>query len=70
MRHEKDIRHATVWARGEWCIIRSEAKPCDPITEQVHGHTRVYYDVCDADNMIASYKTLREAKKFIKEMIE
>lgn len=69
MRNEKDMAHTTVFANSEYYIVRSEVRPYNPITGLIYGHTRVYYDVCDADDMLGSFKSYREAMKFIKEVI-
>jgi hypothetical protein len=45
-------------------IIRCEEKRMNYM-EETSGQTHVWYDVCDCDeDILESFKTLREAKKF------
>lgn len=48
-------------------IIRCEEKRVNYM-EETFGQTCVWYDVCDCDeNLLESFKTLVEAKKFAKQ---
>lgn len=65
MANERDINHKVMAEINGYTIIRSEARDFDKWTETYSGQTKVYYDVCDEDgDLIESFKTLREAKKF------
>lgn len=64
MAREKDINHSVVAEINGYTIIRSEAKDFDKWTQEYKGRTKVYYDVCDGEDLLESFKTLREAKQF------
>ena len=62
---ERDTNHKIVAEINGYTIIRSEAKKFDKWTQEYSGQTKVYYDVCDEDgDLLESFKTLREAKRF------
>lgn len=71
MKHEIDIKHEVV-AEIDGCqIIRSESRTFDPWTVDpwtgaLRGKTKVYYDVCQDGEMLDSFKTRRQAEKFLK----
>ena len=50
-------------------INREEDKKVDPFTDETYGRTTVFYTVNDSDNMLESFKTLREAKKWIEKIL-
>ena len=61
----KDVGHKVVAEINGYTIIRSEARKFDKFERVFTGQTKVYYDVCDEDeNLLESFKTLREAKRF------
>lgn len=65
MAKERDIAHEVMAKINGYTIIRSEAKKFDKWTQEYIGQTKVYYDVCDEDeDLIESFKTLKEAKRF------
>lgn len=65
MTKERDTKHKVIAEINGYTIIRSEARKFDKLEESFSGQTKVYYDVCDKDmDLLESFKTLREAKKF------
>ena len=52
-------------------IYKEWDKDYDPFTEKFSGHAKVFYTVIDpsTDEMLDSFKTLREAKKFIEKIL-
>ena len=64
MKKERDISHRVVAEINGYTIVRSEARDFDRWEQKFTGRTKVYYDVCDADDLLKSFKTLREAKRF------
>lgn len=69
MTKERDVRNSVVTCDGDYTIVRSEAREYDEWNQRYKGRTKVYYDVCDGDdNLLNSFKTLREAKKWMEEM--
>lgn len=50
-------------------ITREEDKKVDILTEEPYGRSYVFYAVNDDDGMLESFKTLREAKKWIEKII-
>lgn len=50
-------------------ICREEDKKVDFITEEPYGRSTVFYTVNDDDCMLESFKTLREAKKWIEKIL-
>ena len=65
MTKERDTNHKVVAEINGYTIIRSEARNFDKWEETYSGQTKVYYDVCDEDgDLLESFKTLREAKRF------
>lgn len=67
MTKERDITNKVVGEINGYIIIRSEARNYDEWSGTYSGRTKVYYDVCDDDdNLLDSFKTLREAKSFCK----
>ena len=66
MTREIDLKHEVV-AEIDGCqIIRSESRTFDPWTGALRGKTKVYYDVCQDEEMLDSFKTRRQAEKFLK----
>ncbi len=70
MTREKDIEHCVVFEQNGYQIIRSVARDYDSFTEEYSGHKKVWYDVCDEEDILGSFKTLREAKKSLKEIFK
>lgn len=66
MKKETDINHKVVTKINGYEIVRSEAKETT-WDGQTKGRTKVYYDVCDGEDLLESFKTLRDAKKFCNE---
>ena len=65
MTKERDTNHRVVAEINGYTIVRSEARDFDRWEQKFTGRTRVYYDVCDADgDLLESFKTLKEAKRF------
>lgn len=65
MTKERDIGHKVIAKINGYTIVRSETRKFDKWEERFSGQTKVYYDVCDEDmDLLESFKTLREAKKF------
>lgn len=57
------------YAKGtEYTIYREEDKRVDPHTLEPYGRSTVWYAVCEFDDMIDSFKTLKEARKYIKNL--
>lgn len=50
-------------------ICREEDKKVDIITEESYGRPYVFYTVNDDDCMLESFKTLKEAKKYIEKIL-
>lgn len=50
-------------------IRRETDKHYDPETGELYGHAQVFYAVCDEDCMIGSFKTFKEARKFIEKIL-
>ena len=50
-------------------INREEDQKIDLITEEPHGRKYVFYTVNDDENMLESFKTLKEAKKWIEKIL-
>lgn len=52
-------------------IYKEWDKDYNPFTGEYSGHAKVFYAVIDPteDEMLDSFKTLREAKKFIEKII-
>ena len=66
MTKEKDITNKVVAEINGYQIVRSEARKYDKWTGSFSGQTKVYYDVCDGIDLLESFKTLKEAKRFCK----
>ena len=67
MTREKDIEHSVVFEQNGYQIIRSVSADYDSFSgEFTGGHKKVYYDVCDGIDILDTFKTLREAKSFLK----
>lgn len=65
MTKERDSNHRVVAEINGYTIVRSEARDFDKWEQKFTGRTKVYYDVCDADgDLLESFKTLKEAKRF------
>lgn len=65
MSKEKDTSHRIVAEINGYTIVRSESRDFDKWTQTFAGQTKVYYDVCDGGmDLLESFKTLREAKRF------
>lgn len=65
MTKERDTNHRVVAEINGYTIVRSEARDFDKWEQKFTGRTKVYYDVCDADgDLLESFKTLQEAKRF------
>ncbi len=65
MTRERDTNHKVVAEINGYTIVRSEARNFDKWGQTFSGQAKVYYDVCDEDlDLLESFKTLREAKKF------
>lgn len=65
MTKERDTNHTVVAEINGYTIVRSEARDFDKWEQKFTGRTKVYYDVCDADgDLLESFKTLKEAKRF------
>ena len=68
MTKERDTNHKVMAELNGYTIVRSEARSFDKWTQEYSGQTKVYYDVCDEDgDLLESFKTLREAKRFCEE---
>ena len=50
-------------------INREEDKKVDIITEEPYGRATVFYTVNDGDDMLESFKTLKEARKWIEKIL-
>lgn len=68
MKKQRDIENKSVYEENGLTIIRSVARDYDSFTEEYSGHKKVWYDVCDDEDILGSFKTLREAKKYLKEI--
>ena len=64
MKREQDIKNEIVAEINGYTIVRSEAKKFDTWEQKYEGKAKVYYDVCDGIDLLESFKTLREAKRF------
>ena len=65
MTKERDVNHKVVAEINGYTIIRSEERNFAKWEQTYSGKTKVYYDVCDEDgDLLESFKTLREAKRF------
>ena len=64
MKKTKDIGHKVAAEINGLQIIRSEVKTFDTWTGEAEGQTKVFYDVCEGVELLESFKTLREAKRF------
>lgn len=65
MKTNKDVRHEVIVEMNGYTIVRSESRKFDTWEQKFEGQTKVYYDVCDEDgDLLESFKTLREAKRF------
>jgi hypothetical protein len=63
--NEVDTKHEVIAKINGYTIVRSEARKYDRWERKFTGRTKVYYDVCDEDeDLLKSFKTLREAKRF------
>lgn len=70
MKKQRDIENKTVYEENGLTIIRSVTRDYDSFTEEYSGHQKVWYDVCDDEDFLGSFKTLREAKKSLKEIFK
>ena len=61
---ERDIKNEIIAEVNGYKIIRSEAKKYDSFNGEYSGSTKVYYDVCDDEDLLESFKTLAEAKRW------
>lgn len=50
-------------------INREEDKKVDIFTGETYGRTTVFYTVNDGDDMLESFKTIKEAKKWIEKIL-
>ena len=66
MKKEKDIKNEVVAVVNWYTIVRSESKKYDSFSEEYSGRTKVYYDVCDEEDLLESFKTLADAKRWCK----
>lgn len=66
MNKERDINNKVVAEVNGYKIIRSESKKFDKFSGEYSGRTKVYYDVCDNEDLLESFKTLAEAKRWCK----
>ena len=60
---EQDVKSELVKEIGDYQIYRTETVKVDAFTGKAYGHTKVYYDVCCNEDLLESYKTLKEAVK-------
>lgn len=67
MKNTKDIKNEIVAEINGYQIVRSECRNYNDFTGEYSGQTKVFYDVCTEEDLIESFKTLREAKKYCKE---
>ena len=66
MKNEKNLAVKVVEEINGYQIVRCEAKKYDNFTGEYSGRTKVYYDVCDEEDLLESFKTLAEAKRWCK----
>lgn len=67
MKKEKDVSNTVIVEENGLQIIRSVSADYDSFSgEFTGGHKKVYYDVCDGIDILDTFKTLREAKSFLK----
>ena len=50
-------------------ITREEDKKFDPFTFETYGRATVFYVVNDGEDMLESFKTLKDAKKWIEKIL-
>lgn len=67
MTNMRDTKHEIVAEINGYQIVRSESRKHNDFTGEYSGQTKVFYDVCTEEDLIESFKTLREAKKYCKE---
>ncbi len=70
MTKEQDIEHSVVFEQNGYQIIRSVTRDFNDFTMEYYGRKKVWYDVCDEEDILDSFKTLREAKKSLKEILK
>ena len=52
-----------------YTINREESKKVNPFTDEIYGRKYVFYTVNDGEWMLESFKTLKEAKKYIEKLL-
>ena len=70
MTKEQDIEHSVVFEQNGYQIIRSVTRDFNDFTMEYYGRKKVWYDVCNEEDILNSFKTLREAKKSLKEILK
>lgn len=63
--HPRCIKSELVESRNGFTINREEDRLFDPFTFEFHGRIRVWYTVNTEDDMLDSFKTLKEARRYI-----
>ncbi len=66
MTNEKNLTTKVVDEINGYQIVRCEARKHDDFTGEFSGRIKVYYDVCDEEMILESFKTLAEAKRYCK----
>jgi len=61
---ERDIKNEIIAEVNGYKIVRSETKKYDSFNGEYSGRTKIYYDVCDDEDLLESFKTLAEAKRW------
>lgn len=62
-----DTAHEVVYKKDRYEIVRSECRNYNSLTGKTSGRKMIFYDVCDQEDCLASFKTLAKAKSYIKD---
>ena len=69
MKRMKCIKCEVVDTYYGFNINREEDRMYDDDTDEYSGRVRVFYAVNDGDDMLESFKTIKEAKKWIEKIL-
>lgn len=70
MKRMRCIKAEQIEERHGFTINREEDRQYNDFTGEYHGRTYVFYTVNDPDDgMLESFKTLREAQKYIEKIL-
>lgn len=69
MKRMRCIKCEVIEERYGFTINREEDRQYDDFTGEYSGRTKVFYTVNDEDWMLESFKTLKEAQKYIERII-